>query len=139
MKRIFLIAFILLSTNVFSQNTLNKQDTSVICLPIQVGKQILIDLNELDRLKEQTLLDQQELKELEKKIIKQDGLINILELKDQNNEVIIKNTEEKVNLLESENKDLKKDIKKLKTKNVIVEIVSGSLVSALTYLLVLKQ
>jgi len=37
--------------------------------------------------------------------------------------VIIKDTEEKVILLEDDNKNLRKDIKKIKTKNTIIEIV----------------
>ena len=60
------------------------------------------------------------------------------EEKDKNNEVIIKDTEEKVKLLNTENGELRKDIKKMKVKNTVIEIVTGSLVTALTYILVFK-
>ena len=58
--------------------------------------------------------------------------------KDKNIEVIIKDSDEKVKLLEEDNKDLRKEIKRIKTKNTIIEVVSGAIVGALTYILVFK-
>ena len=44
----------------------------------------------------------------------------------------------KVKLVEEDNTNLRKDIKKIKTKNTIIEIVSGAIVGALTYIVVFK-
>lgn len=122
----------------FSQTKPQKEDTTKICFPVNVGKQILLDLNDLDRLKKQSDLDKKEIKQLENKVIKEEGVVKFLEQKDSTNQVIIKDTEEKVILLEDDNKNLRKDIKKIKTKNTIIEIVSGAIVGALTYIIVFK-
>lgn len=121
-----------------TQTKPQKEDTTKICFPVNVGKQILLDLNDLDRLKKQSDLDKKEIKQLENKVVKEEGVIKFLEQKDSTNQVIIKDTEEKVTLLEDDNKNLRKDIKKIKTKNTIIEIVSGAIVGALTYIIVFK-
>jgi hypothetical protein len=138
MKKFILLTLFMVSFISFGQTKTQKEDTTTICFPVNVGKQILLDLNELDKLKKQSILDQKEIKELETKVIKEEGVVKFLEQKDKNSEIIIKDTEEKVTLLETENKDLRSDIKKIKTKNTIIEIVSGSIVGALTYILVFK-
>lgn len=121
-----------------TQTKPQKEDTTKICFPVNVGKQILLDLNDLDRLKKQSDLDKKEIKQLENKVVKEEGVIKFLEQKDSTNQVIIKDTEEKVILLDDDNKNLRKDIKKIKTKNTIIEIVSGAIVGALTYIIVFK-
>ena len=138
MKKIILITFLLFSFVGFGQTKPQKEDTTTICFPVNVGKQILLDLNELDRLKKQSTLDEKQIQELENKITKEEGVIKFLEEKDSTSQVIIKDTEEKVKLLEDDNKDLRIDIKRTKTKNTIIEIVSGAVVGALTYILVFK-
>ena len=138
MKNIILISFILISLVGVSQTKPQKQDTTTICFPVNVGKQILLDLNELDRLKKQSQLDGKQIQELETKVSKEEGVIKFLEQKDSTSQVIIKDAEEKVKLLEEDNKDLRGDIKRIKTKNTIIEIVSGAVVGALTYILVFK-
>ena len=45
----------------FSQTKPQKEDTTTICFPVNVGKQILLDLNDLDKLKKQSILDQKEI------------------------------------------------------------------------------
>ena len=138
MKNIILISFILISLVGVSQTKPQKQDTTTICFPVNVGKQILLDLNELDRLKKQSQLDGKQIQELETKVSKEEGVIKFLEQKDSTSQVIIRDAEEKVKLLEEDNKDLRGDIKRIKTKNTIIEIVSGAVVGALTYILVFK-
>jgi len=138
MKKIILITFLMFSFMGFSQTKPQKEDTTKICFPVNVGKQILLDLNDLDRLKKQSDLDKKEIKQLENKVIKEEGVVKFLEQKDSTNQVIIKDTEEKVILLEDDNKNLRKDIKNIKTKNTIIEIVSGAIVGALTYIIVFK-
>ena len=56
-----------------------------------------------------------------------------LEDKIKMNDTIIKKSNEKFDIVDKINKDLIDDNKKLKRKNVIIEIVSGILIGALTY------
>lgn len=137
MKRIVLIYFMIFSFVTFGQ-TNQKIDTSIICFPTQVGKEILKDLNELDKLKKTNILDKKEIEELGKKVSKQELIIKDLEEKDKNNSVIIKSTEEKYKLIEEDNKDLRKQLKNIKTKNNIIEIVSGVLFATITYIQLFK-
>jgi hypothetical protein len=138
MRKIILITFLLCSFVGFGQTKPQKEDTTKMCFPVSVGKQIMLDLNELDRLKKQSELDKKENTQLENKVIKEEGVIKFLEQKDSTSQVIIKDTEQKVVLLEEDNKDLRRDIKRIKTKNTIIEIVSGAIVGALTYIMVFK-
>ena len=94
MKTILTIFFILFSFVLLSQKEL-KKDTSQICFPSNVGKQILLDLNELDRLKENEILTKKEISELETKVVKKDTIISKLEQKDVNSKLIIGSWEEK--------------------------------------------
>ena len=61
MKKIILLTILLSSFNTFSQKTITP-DTNKICFPTEVGKQIMLDLNELDRLKENEKLTEKEIK-----------------------------------------------------------------------------
>ena len=47
-------------------------------------------------------------------------------------------TEEKVNLLNDENKQLRIDIGKVRTKHTVIEIFGVAIIGALTYILVFK-
>lgn len=116
-----------------------KSDTNTICFPSNVGKQILLDLNELDRLKENEKLTKKEISELEKKVVKQDSIISKLTQKDVNNQLIVKGVEEKYKLVEEDNKNLRKELKWIGIKNNIIEIVSGALMASFVYVELFKK
>jgi hypothetical protein len=137
MKTIITIFFILFSFVILSQKE-TKKDTSELCFPSTVAKKILLDLNELDRLKENEKLIKIEVKELETKIIKQDSIISKFEQKDDNNKVIIGKWEEKYKLVEEDNKDLRGKLKWAGIKTNIVEIVSGVIMASIVYIELLK-
>jgi hypothetical protein len=137
MKKIILLTILLSSFNTFSQKTITP-DTSKICFPTEVGKQIMLDLNELDRLKENEKLTEKEIIELQKKVVKQDSVISKLEQKDVNNQLIVKGVEEKYKLVEEDNKNLRKDLKWSGIKTNIVEIVSGVIMSSIIYIELFK-
>jgi uncharacterized coiled-coil protein SlyX len=137
MKNIFTLIFLLVSFITIAQKEI-QIDTNFICLPNYIGKQILNDLNELDRLKSIEIKTTKEISELEKKIIFQEKSISTLEETNSHSLRIIGLTEEKVNLLDEENKKLMIDIGKIKTKNTVIEIVGGAIIAALTYILVFK-
>jgi hypothetical protein len=135
MKVILNILFVLLTSFSFSQKNI---DSTTLYIPFKVGKSILIDLNELNRLKKQEELYLNEIGELEKKVLKNEKIIMKFEELDKKNTQIISLSESKYKLLDEENKNLRIDIKKIKTKNIIVEILSGSAIVGLTYVLVFK-
>ena len=115
-----------------------KKDTTQICFPYSVGKQIALDLKKFDQLTEVLKLTEKELKQTQNKVIVQDSINATMELKEDNYELQIKKEQEKYTIVEDQNKDLRKDIKKIKTKNTIIEIVGGAIIGALTYILVFK-
>jgi predicted N-formylglutamate amidohydrolase len=115
----------------FSQ--IKKLDTTEICLPYSVGKQIMLDLNRLDSTTAILKLTETEVIELNKKIDAQQGIIGNLEDKVKIGDTIIQKTNEKFEIVDRINKNLTVENKKLKRKNVIIEIVSGVLIGALTY------
>lgn len=123
--------FLLVSLTSFSQ--IKKVDTTEICLPYSVGKQIMLDLNRLDSTTAILKLTETEVIELNKKIDAQQGIIGNLEDKVKMSDTIIQKTNEKFDIVDKINKNLVTDNKKLRRKNVIIEIVSGILIGALTY------
>ena len=123
--------FLLVSLTSFSQ--IKKVDTTEICLPYSVGKQIMLDLNRLDSTTAILKLTETEVIELNKKINAQQGIIGNLEDKVKIGDTIVQKTNEKFDIVDKINKDLVTDNKKLRRKNVIIEIVSGILIGALTY------
>lgn len=131
MKNILYVLFLLVSLTSFGQ--IKKVDTTEICLPYSVGKQIMLDLNRLDSTTAILKLTETEVIELNKKIDAQQGIIRNLEDKVKISDTIIQKTNEKFDIVDKINKDLVTYNKKLRRKNVIIEIVSGILIGALTY------
>jgi hypothetical protein len=115
-----------------------KVDTTIIYIPYSVAKQIALDLNKLDSITAISKLTDKELKETQKKVVVQDSIINTMELKEDNYLLQIKKEGEKYTIVDDQNKDLRTDIKKLKTKNTIIEIVGGAIIGALTYITLFK-
>ena len=120
----------------FSQT--NVVDSNEICIPFTIGRQILLDLTELDRLREESKLTKLEIIELEKKSIKQDGIINVLEEKDSNNVQIIRMTEEKFKIVNEENGKLRDDIRKIKTKRTVIEIIGTAIITSISCIFIFK-
>jgi hypothetical protein len=121
----------------FSQKEISI-DTNNICIPSNVAKEILQELNKLDRLKEEKLLSDKEIVELEKKIKSQNLNIKDLEEKDLNNKILISANKEKYILIEEDNKNLRNEIKNVKTKNTIIEIVGVGIIGGLVYIFAFK-
>lgn len=137
MKKNLFILFFLISFFGVSQKNITI-DTNNICIPNNIGKEILTELNELDKLRKEKILTDKEILELEKKVTKQDLTIKDLEEKDLNNKILIGANKEKYNLVEEDNKNLRKEIKNIKTKNTIIEIVSGLFFATITYIQIFK-
>lgn len=138
MKKTLFLLFILLSFNSFSQKNKCEEDSTLICVPVEIGKKILTDLIDLDRLRQDSLSYIQEIKQLELKIDRKDEIIKGQEDKEKKlNEIIILK-DEKYKLVDDENNKLRDDIGKLKTKNTVIEIVAAGIIGGLIYIFAFK-
>jgi DNA repair exonuclease SbcCD ATPase subunit len=99
---------------------------------------MLLDLNDYDRLKELSKLDKEEIKQLNNKISLLEKTINTWEQKDTLNKEIISNVEQKFKIVNDQNEELRKEVKKLKAKNTITQIISGALITTLTVFSIIK-
>lgn len=122
----------------FKSQTNLYTDSTKLYIPYYVVQKILLDLNDYDRLKELSILDKQEILELNNKIILLEKTNDIWIKKDSLNFITIKNNEEKFNIVDNEIKDLKKENKRLKTKNGLSNIISAIIIAPLTYLVLFK-
>jgi hypothetical protein len=134
---ILLIVFMSLSFIGLTQKT-KSIDTSELCIPYNVAQQMLIDLNEYDKLKELSKLDKEEIYQLNNKIVYMEKTISTWEQKDTLNKDIILNVEEKFKIVNNQNEDLRKEVKKLKVKNTMTQIISGVLLTTLTIFSIAK-
>jgi hypothetical protein len=135
MKKLITICFVLSSFFILSQT---KDDTTTVTLPLNVARQILLDLNNLDR---QIVLNteyRKEIGQLNNKVDKLELIIDSWEERHHLNVKIIKNTEQKVTLLEEDNKKLRQEISRVKTKNTFIGIISGAIIGGLTYIILTK-
>ena len=137
MKKLLLILLFLVTFVSYGQKEITK-DTNFTCLPNNVAKQILKDLNELDRIKKNEILYVNEIKEFEKKSVAKDSTISKLEQRDKVNLGIIESAEEKVKLIQKDNELLRTEIKRINTKTNIIEIVSGALMATIIYIQLFK-
>lgn len=137
MKNLILILFLSFGVSILSQTT-KKEDTTEICIPYKVGKQIMIDLNKLDSTSAILKLTKYEVVELNKKIEVQQSIIITMEEKIKTSEIIIQKTNDKFQIVDNINKDLTSDNRKLKRKNTIIQIISSAIIGGLTYGIIVK-
>jgi hypothetical protein len=103
-----------------------------------VAKQMALDLNRLDSLTAVHKLTITELFQTQKKVDVQGIIITTMEQKEKNYELQIEKEKEKFGIVETQNQDLRKEVKKLKTKNTFIQIIGGVLLTTLTVFSVLK-
>ena len=136
-KIIFLISFVFVSF--ISEAQVKKPiDTTQMSIPYDVVQKMLLDLNDYDRLKELSKLDKKEIVELNNKIVLLEKTNKTWVEKDSLSNQIISQTEEKVKIYKEENENLNKEMKRLKTKNTLFNIIAGAIIAPLTYLAVFK-
>lgn len=140
MKPLFIINIFLLSVfSSFSQTSNNtKQDTTEFCIPYSVAQKILLDLNDYDRIKELDKLNKKEIIELNNKISVLQNVNKSLNSLDSLNKELIILGDEKFKIVEEENNDLKKEVKKMKLRNTVYNIVSAIIIVPLTYISLIK-
>jgi len=140
MKNLYIIIlFVFICVNGLAQTTKPFQlDTNDLCIPYPVAKQVLIDLNDYDRLKEVVVTYKNEIYELNNKVLflkkENDGWLEDNKL---NKEIILEKNKA-IEIYKSENDDLKKENKRLKTKNGLYNIISALIIVPLTYISLTK-
>ncbi len=138
MKNIFLLLFAIFVVNISFAQQKPKTEPTEMSIPYDVAQKMLLDLNDYDRLKELSKLDKEEIKQLNNKILFLEKTINTWEQKDTLNKEIISNVEQKFKIVNDQNDELRKEVKKLKAKNTITQIVSGALITTLTVFSIMK-
>jgi hypothetical protein len=138
MKNIFLLLFAIFVVNVSFAQQKPKTEPTEMSIPYDVAQKMLLDLNDYDRLKELSKLDKEEIKQLNNKILFLEKTINTWEQKDTLNKEIISNVEQKFKIVNDQNEELRKEVKKLKAKNTITQIISGALITTLTVFSIIK-
>jgi uncharacterized protein YllA (UPF0747 family) len=135
-KNILLIIFTFLCLGFLSQK--NNSDTSQMCIPYPVAKQILLDLNNYDKLQEVVKTYKEEIYELNKKTQVLQKENDSWEKEDSLNREIISEKNKAIEIIKEENKDLRDENKRIKTKNTLYNIISAVIIAPLTYLVLLK-
>lgn len=123
----------------FGQKTISiKNDTTQMCIPYPVAQKILLDLNDYDRLKEVVITYKNEIYELNNKNVVMSKEIEAWKQQDTFNKEIISEKNETIKIYSSENDDLRKENKRLKTKNGLISIISAVIIAPLTYISAFK-
>ena len=103
-----------------------------------MANEILLDLNDYDRIKELDKLNKKEIIELNNKISVLQNVNKSLNNLDSLNKELIILGDEKFKIVEEENNDLKKEVKKMKLRNTVYNIVSAIIIVPLTYITLIK-
>jgi len=135
-KNILLIIFTFLCLGFLSQK--NNSDTSQMCIPYPVAKQILLDLNNYDKLQEVVKTYKEEIYELNKKTQVLQKENDSWEKEDSLNREIISEKNKAIEIIKEENKGLREENKRIKTKNTLYNIISAVIIAPLTYIALLK-
>jgi len=107
-------------------------------MPYNVAQKILLDLNDYDKLKEIIPTYKQEISELNKKVEIINKENDAWKKDSELNKEIILGKNESIKIYQTENENLKKENKRLKTKNGLFNIISATIIVPLTYLLIIK-
>lgn len=121
----------------FSQKDTNI-DTTKICFPTHVAKQIIKDVVSGDSAKAQLHLSELEITKLNEKVNLKDSIITTTEKKYDNCLLIVEQERLKYGLLNDYTKRVEKDLRKEKIKNKFKSIVGGSIVLILGTLYIIK-
>ena len=141
-KVILLISFLTLSWNTFSQTDTTKlsqetkTDSTQVCLPTPIARQVAKDLIRLDGCNEEVKLLESKIDKLQDISKVKDVVIAMHEDKDKNNQYVINQLELQVKQYEKLSYDLKKELKGQKVKSFLWKL--GTFVGVITtsYLLI---
>jgi maltose-binding protein MalE len=129
MKKLIMLASIVISSlTAFSQKGTDSIPSK--SFPIPVVKMMVKDILSGDSAKAQLRVTNQQLEETKKMVSIKDSIINKLELKNSNSEIIINSERDKFVILDEQLKKTEKELKREKTKTKIFKSLTtiGTLV-----------
>lgn len=107
-------------------SSFSQVDTTKVCLPTNIARQVAKDLVQYDGCKEELKLTLFKVDKLQEREIQKDNIISLLNDKDKNNQFIISQQGEQIDLYKNMTKDLTKELKGQKVKTVLWKIVAGA-------------
>lgn len=122
--------------SVFSQNVTTTVE--YINIPIPTAKKIAVDLLRGDSVASQLQFANLTIVKQTEKIDVQKQIIDKLEQKDQNNQIIITELNKKVTIFEKELLITQKELRKVKAKKTFTNLIMGGIVGVMTYLYITK-
>jgi hypothetical protein len=143
MKRlILLISFLTLSWNTFSQTDTTKtstqsKDTTQVCIPTPVARQVAKDLLRYDGCVEEIKLLYSKIDKLEDVSKVKTVMLELYEEKDKNTQYIIQQKDLQINQYEKLTDDLTKEVKSKRRSTLFWKITTGA-ATFLSVFLVLK-
>ena len=135
-KLILLISFLTLSWNTFSQTATTrpsketKTDSTQVCLPTPIARQVAKDLIRLDGCNEEIKLLESKIGNLQDITKVKDVMLKLQEDKDKNNQMTIKLLEKQVNEYDNLSEDLRKELRGQKTKSFLWKV--GTFIGVIT-------
>ena len=130
-----LIGLLFVSLTAFSQT---DTSSNVKCFTIPVVRLIMKDLISGDSAKAQLKLTEQQVSELENKVVFKDSIINSLRLKETNYLTIIEAEKQKFQIQENYSKKLEWNLKKERVKNKFKSILGTGVIAVLTFFIIKK-
>ena len=127
---ILLVSLVLLSFQSISQ-TVTRIDTSYIFLEAKIARLIVLDLEELDLLRQETFIHTDMMAKLQSQVLLQRDVISAKDSKIENLNKIIKEKDVLIEISEKEKTVLKSKIK----KSYLIGALSGGAISTLLFLL----
>jgi TolA-binding protein len=140
-KLILLTSFLILSWNTFSQTattqplTIVKTDTTQVCIPTPVARQVAKDLIRLDGCREEIKLLESKIDKMQDITKVKDIMLQMYEEKDKNNQFIINQFELQTQQYEKLSDDLRKELKQQRTKSFLWKLGTYLGIGATSYLL----
>ena len=139
-KLLLLTSFLILSWNTFSQTATTqpstvKSDTTKVCLPTPIARQVAKDLIRLDGCKEEIKLLESKIDKMQDISKVKDIMLGMYEEKDKNNQFIINQFELQTQQYEKLTNDLTKEVKSKRRSTVFWKIATGLGIFSSTYLL----
>ncbi len=125
----------------FSQTDTSKKERNpepVKCLPVSTFKSIAKDLLRGDSAIAELKLANEQITQLEEKVVLKDSVIVTMQKKEENYQTIIKSQDEKYLVLEDHTKKLEVQLKKEKVKNKFKTYIGGGLIAILSVFLLIQ-
>jgi TolA-binding protein len=141
-KLILLTSFLILSWNTFSQTattqtlTVVKTDTTQVCLPTPVARQVAKDLLRYDGCIKEIKLLESKIDKMQDISKVKDIMLEMHEDKDKNSQFIIGQLESQVQQYDKLSSDLKKELKQQRTKSFLWKVGTFLGVVTSSYLLI---